>query len=63
MTDIQKTIIIVGVPEPARNKNAVDNVAKMEPTIATSDLNHRFRIRTINRAVRTAMIIDGSLTE
>ena len=63
MTASQNTIMIVGVPEPARNKNAVDRVVRIEPTIATSDLNQRLRSRITNRPVSTAMIIDGNLME
>lgn len=63
MTASQKTIMIVGVPEPARNRNAVDSVVKIEPTIATSDLNQRLSSRITNKPVNTAIMIDGSLME
>ena len=63
MSASQKTYMIVGVPEPARNRKATDNVVRIEPTMATSFLNQRLRRRMRNSAVSTAIIIDGSLME
>lgn len=59
----QKMYMIVGVPESARNKKAVESVVKMEPTMATSDLNQRFSNNTIKNAAKAPMMIDGSLME
>ena len=52
--------MMIGVPKPAKNKNAVDNVVSIDPTMATSDLNQRLRSKIKKNAVRTAIIIDGS---
>ena len=57
----QKTYIIIGVPLPARKRKAVDSVVTMELIIATSFLNQRLRRRMINKAAKTAIMIDGSL--
>ena len=63
MTASQKIYMIFGVPNPARNKNATDKVVRIEPTMATSDLNQRLSNRMMNKAVSTAIIIDGNLME
>lgn len=63
ITASQKTYMMLGVPKPARNKKATDSVVKIEPIIATSDLNQRLRRRMRNSAVSTAIIIDGNLME
>ena len=59
----QKTYIISGVPFPARNRNAVDRVVRMEPIIATSFLNQRFRSKIMKKPAMTAIMIDGNLIE
>ena len=63
IAESQKIYIIFGAPNPARNKNATDNVVRIELTMATSDLNQRLRSKIKNRPVRTAMMMDGYLIE
>ena len=63
MSASQKIYMTVGVPDPAKNRNAVESVVRIDPTIATSDLNQRFKSRTMKKAAKTEMMIDGSLTE
>ena len=63
MSASQKIYIMFGVPDPARNKKAVDKVVKIEPIIATSDLNQRFSNKIMKSAASTAMIMDGNLIE
>ena len=59
----QKIYIIVGVPMPARVRKPADSVVRIEPMIATSFLNQRFRSKMINKPENTPMIMDGSLIE
>ena len=59
----QKMYIMVGVPEPAKNKKAVESVVRKDPTMATSDLNQRLRSKTMNKAAKTEIMMDGSLME
>ena len=55
--------MMVGVPWPERKRKAVESVVRMDPTIATSDLNQRFKSRTMKKAANTPMMMDGSLIE
>lgn len=59
----QKIYMIVGVPEVARNRKAALSTVRTEPNIATSDLNQRLMSNTMRSAVKTPIIIDGSLME
>ena len=63
MSASQKMYIMFGVPDPARNKKAVDKVVKNEPIIATSDLNQRFSSKMMKSAANTAITMDGNLIE
>lgn len=55
--------MMTGVPEVARNRNAVEGRMRIEPTMATSDLNQRFSKSTMNKPVSTPKMMDGSLTD
>ena len=59
----QNIYIIAGVPFPDKNRNAVDKVVRIEATIATSFLNHRFRRRIMKNAVNIAIMTDGNLID
>jgi hypothetical protein len=59
----QKMYMTIGVPNVANDKKAVDRVVRIEPMIATSDLNQRFKRRTMKNAARVPNRIDGSLIE
>lgn len=63
MTANQKIYIMAGVPEPARNRNAVESVVRIEPTIATSDLNQRFSNNIMKKPATAPMMMDGNLIE
>ena len=59
----QNTIIINGVPEPARNRNGVDKIIKIDARSETLLLNHRFNKRTNRRPKNKPIMMLGSLME
>ena len=57
----QKTIMISGVPEPAKNRNGVDKIIKIEASKDTLLLNHRFKRSTRSKPKSSPTIMLGSL--
>ena len=55
----QKTYMMSGVPKLARHKKAVERVVSMELIIATSDLNQRFKSKTMKNAAAAPKMMDG----
>lgn len=58
----QKTNIISGVPDPAKNKKGVDKIIKQEASRDTLLLNHLFRSSIKRNPSSSPIIILGSLT-
>ena len=57
----QKTIIISGVPEPAKNKNGVERITKQEASNDTLLLNQRFRSKIKRKPSNRPIKILGNL--
>ena len=59
----QKIYMTTGVPKVASDRKAVESVVRTDPIIATSDLNQRFRSKTMKKAAKVPKRMDGSLIE
>ena len=57
----QNTNIINGVPEPAKNKNGVDNIINVEASKDTLLLNHRLSSKINKKPSSSPIKILGSL--
>ena len=58
----QKTSIMSGVPEPAKNKNGVDKIIKQEASSETLFLNQRFKSKIKNNPKNNPITMLGNLT-
>ena len=57
----QKTIIINGVPEPARKRNGVESVIKIDAKSETLFLNQRFKIKIKSNPSNNPIMMLGNL--